>query len=70
MIRLPNRVYSLIVRIYFTQKAIRTAEARAAAERYDQALRAQFAKEVERHKRGECGGYAAGCRYRPCYVVE
>lgn len=68
--RLPNRVFYLVARVYFTEKSRRAAEARREMERYERLLRWIFALERARHGLGQCGGATNGCRFRPCYVVE
>jgi hypothetical protein len=69
MIRLPDRVYGLVARVYFVQKGIRRAEADRELERQDRQLREHFARLEAAHDRGQCGGAASGCAYAPCLVV-
>lgn len=70
MIRLPDRLYSILERVYRAQRDIRRAEQRAELARQDEALRALCARESAAHDGGECGGFEGGCRYYPCYSVR
>lgn len=68
--RLPNRVFGLVARLYFTEKFRRQTEAQCEMERYERLQRWWYALDRAQHNVGECGGRIAGCHYRPCYVVE
>lgn len=70
MKRIPDRLFSILERVYFDQRAIRRKEARQEMERQDQALRASYRNLEGLHDAGMCGGYDNGCRYYPCYSVR
>jgi hypothetical protein len=66
MIRLPDRVFVVIERVYREQYRMRRAELRAAVEKEDRDMRAYYARLAVRHEAGTCGGAEAGCCYVPC----
>jgi hypothetical protein len=68
--KLPNRVFDLIERVYFTEKSRRAVETRRGMERYERLQRWWYALDRAQHSVGQCGGRITGCHYRPCYVVE
>jgi hypothetical protein len=65
VIRLSDRVFAGLSRVYFAQKRLRDAEAREALEREDAAQRAYYDALREAHAIGLCGG-APRCPYVPC----
>jgi hypothetical protein len=66
MIRLPDRAFTLLERVYKAQNRLRTAERRLALKAEDARQRAYYADLSDRHDMGTCGGKEAGCCYVPC----
>lgn len=66
MIRIPDRAFRIIARVYRAQDRIRRAERAAELRRQDEAQRAYYSDLIERHTAGTCGGAEAGCCYVPC----
>lgn len=66
MIRLPDRLFTVLARVYRAQDRIRRREARERLDAEDRAFRVQCAINRLKHEAGECGGAEAGCRYVPC----
>lgn len=70
MIRLPDRAYRVLERVYRAQARMRREELCREVARQDAALRTRFARELAAHNAGLCGSAEGGCRYYPCYSVE
>lgn len=70
MMRLPDRVFRVMERVYHTQRAIRREEQRCRLETEDAMMREYFRRLEATHDAGACGGAAGGCRYAPCFMVE
>ncbi|HEX5997292.1 MAG TPA: hypothetical protein VFY84_19300 [Jiangellales bacterium] len=70
MIRIPDRAFSILARVYHAQKLIRRDEQAREVARQDRELREHFARQEAEHDAGRCGGAMNGCRYAPCYVVN
>lgn len=70
MIRIPDRAFRSLERVYRAQARMRREDLHRKMQREDAAMRVQFAKEEAAHVAGQCGGATAGCRYYPCYSVE
>lgn len=66
MIRLPDRVYAVLERVYLSQRVIRRRELKEAVAREDAALRAYYDRMRAAHAAGRCGGQDNGCCYVPC----
>lgn len=66
MIRIPDRAFAVLARVYQTQNRLRVAERRAALKAEDARMRAYYDDLSIRHDMGTCGGPAAGCPYVPC----
>lgn len=66
MLRLPDRAFRLLERVYRAQNRIRRIELREQVRREDERMRAYYADLQIRHDMGTCGGAAAGCGYVPC----
>jgi hypothetical protein len=65
--RLPDRLYALLERVYVAQRRIRRAEDRAELERQDRALRDYADRQRREHQIHKAlGKRAEGCPYVPC----
>lgn len=66
MIRLPDRAFRVIERVYRAQDRIRRQELSQRVRAEDEWMRAYYADLSIRHDMGTCGGSEAGCCYVPC----
>lgn len=66
MIRLPDRLFAVVERVYRAQDRLRRVELRAAVRREDERMRSYYTALIARHDAGTCGGAEAGCCYVPC----
>lgn len=64
--RLPDRLFRILRRVYLAQERLRREEARRALEAEDRRMREHYKALHARHVAGTCGGAAAGCCYVPC----
>lgn len=64
--RIPDRAFRLLERVYLHQNRIRRAELRERVAAEDRALRAYWDRKSEAHDSGRCGGAENGCGYFPC----
>jgi hypothetical protein len=64
--RLSDRAYQALERLYFAQRTIRREESERRLAEEDAAQRAYYNALRQRHAAGTCGGAEAGCCYVPC----
>lgn len=69
LVRIPDRVYAILERIYLDQRSIRRRETNRRMSEDDRRVREWADRKSIEHDMGVCGGAVNGCPFVPCVLL-